>query len=76
MRTSVPTVTRLPISQTSRRKGLSDVIVRMETMWQIFRERQALRSMDDHMLKDLGLDRGQVEKEVNRSFFDVPDQRY
>ena len=76
MRTSVPTVSRFPIAQTSRRKIFTDVIVRLETMWQVYRERHALRSLDDHMLKDLGLDRGQVAKEANRSFFDVPNQRY
>ncbi|MGI9426236.1 MAG: DUF1127 domain-containing protein [Hyphomicrobiaceae bacterium] len=75
MRTSVPTVTRFPISQTSRRHIWTDAIVRLETMWQVYRERQALRSLDERMLKDLGLDRGQIEAETGRSFFDVPDQR-
>lgn len=75
MRTSVPTVTRFPISQTSRRNIWTDVVVRLETMWQVYRERHALRSLDDRMLKDVGLDRGQVEAEAGKSFFDVPDQR-
>ena len=76
MRTSVQTVSKLPISQTSRRKIFTDVIARLETMWQVYRERHALRSLDERILKDIGLDRGLAEREASRSFFDVPDQRY
>ena len=75
MRTSVPTVTRFPISQTSRLNIWTDAIARLETIWQVYRERQALRSLDERMLKDVGLDRGQVEAEAGKSFFDVPGQR-
>lgn len=76
MRTSVPTVTRLPNLQTSRRKIFNDAIARLEMMWQVYRERQTLRTLDDREIKDIGLNRDLVDKEARRSFFDVPDQRY
>lgn len=35
------------------------------------RQRRALRMMDGHMLRDIGLSRADVECEANRSFWDV-----
>ncbi len=75
MRASVPTI--LPVERTApsvmeRLNGLFDKI---EFAWQVRRERDQLRGLDDHMLKDLGLDRGQVEAEVSRSLFDLPRKR-
>ncbi len=42
---------------------------------QIYRERRALQALSDHMLKDIGLSRSQIEAEVMRGLFDLPDQR-
>lgn len=75
MRTSVPSVAHCPANQTSGRARWTTLIARLELMWQIHRERSMLQRLDDHMLKDLGLDRGQVETEAARSFFDVPGGR-
>lgn len=36
------------------------------------RERRRLLTLDDRMLKDLGLSRGDVHAEASRSLFDVP----
>lgn len=35
-------------------------------------ERRSLMALDDRMLKDIGLSRGQAENEAGRSIFDVP----
>ena len=38
-----------------------------------WRQRQTLARLDDHLLRDLGLSRRDVESEVNRPIWDVPD---
>jgi uncharacterized protein YjiS (DUF1127 family) len=35
------------------------------------RQRRALQMMDNHMLRDIGLSRADVECEANRSFWDA-----
>ncbi|MEZ5843534.1 MAG: DUF1127 domain-containing protein [Hyphomicrobiaceae bacterium] len=42
---------------------------------QVYRERRDLARLDDRMLKDIGLDRGQAFREVSRDFADLPRQR-
>jgi uncharacterized protein YjiS (DUF1127 family) len=37
-------------------------------------ERRSLMALDDRMLKDIGLSRGQAENEAGRSIFDVPQR--
>lgn len=37
------------------------------------RQRRALRDIDDHILKDIGLTRRQAEQEAARPFWDAPD---
>lgn len=39
------------------------------------RERRALASLDDHMLRDIGLSRSMVHRETSRSLFDLPQNR-
>lgn len=41
----------------------------------ISRERRELASLDDRMLKDIGLSRSLAEREVSRDFLDVPEHR-
>ncbi|MGH1351568.1 MAG: DUF1127 domain-containing protein [Methyloligellaceae bacterium] len=38
-------------------------------------ERYKLSRLDDRMLKDIGLSKADVHKEVNRSFWDTPEPR-
>lgn len=38
------------------------------------RERQALQTLDDATLKDLGLSRTDVQREAMRGMFDLPNQ--
>lgn len=75
MRTSVPSIAHIPARQTSVRARWTDLVARLELMWQVNRERHSLEALDDRLLKDIGLDRGQVEAEAGKSFFDVPKGR-
>lgn len=40
--------------------------------WEIHRERRALARLDAAMLKDIGLNHREAQREANRSFWDVP----
>lgn len=40
--------------------------------YRTWRERRALARLDDRMLKDIGLSRGDVYRETTRGFFDPP----
>jgi uncharacterized protein YjiS (DUF1127 family) len=41
-------------------------------MGRVASQRRALRLLDDHQLKDLGLSRADALREANRPFWDVP----
>jgi uncharacterized protein YjiS (DUF1127 family) len=41
----------------------------------VWRERRMLASLDDSTLKDIGLNRADVEREAGRSPFDLPQRR-
>lgn len=42
------------------------------TLFRVHSERQRLMALDDHMLKDIGLSRGDAYAEASRSMFDIP----
>ncbi|MCQ4294696.1 DUF1127 domain-containing protein [Pseudomonas stutzeri] len=42
---------------------------------QLARQRRQLASLSDEMLKDIGRSRADIEREVNRPFWDEPAQR-
>lgn len=48
---------------------------RLDTAWRIRRERRQLASLDDRLLKDIGLSRSLAHVEAGRSFFDLPAGR-
>ncbi len=75
MRTSVPTISSIPTTGPSLLVRVGRLIAKLELMLQVQRERHALRALDDRMLKDIGLDRGQVEIESSRSWLDLPAGR-
>ena len=43
--------------------------------YELHRQRQQLASLNDEMLKDIGLSRADIEPEVNRPFWDEPFRR-
>lgn len=75
MGTSVPSIAHIPATRVPGHVGWTSLIARLETMWQVYKERHALKSLDERMLNDLGINRGQADVEANRSFFDLPDNR-
>jgi uncharacterized protein YjiS (DUF1127 family) len=52
----------------TRLATLIDVI---DDCFEVRRQRRALSMMDNHMLKDIGLSRADVEHETTRSFWDT-----
>ena len=75
MPTSVPSIAHIPSRRKSGRVRWINFVNRLELMWQVFKERDQLKSLDDHALKDLGLDRDQVKRETNRSISDILGNR-
>lgn len=61
---------RTPAS--SRGLRLIDIVAHLGTLRAIARQRRELASMDDHMLRDIGLSRDEAEREASRSLWDVP----
>lgn len=52
--------------QSRPRHGLiARVMLRIEAYMELRRQRHALRQLDDHMLKDIGLTRGDVDRIAN-----------
>lgn len=46
--------------------GLGSVLERMLTAHERWRQRQALLALDDHLLKDIGVSRADVEREISK----------
>jgi Domain of unknown function (DUF1127) len=49
--------------------------VHLQFINRVWRERRMLASLDDSALKDIGLNRADVERETGRSPFDLPKRR-
>ena len=64
-----------PKLQEKAQRRLNKFIAWAELVPKIASERRQLRGLDERMLKDMGLDRAEVEKEAGRSLLDVPDDR-
>ena len=50
------------------------IVSRIFTFQGIWKERQRLAAMDDHLLKDIGLTREDVQKEAKRPTWDAPER--
>jgi len=63
---------RTAIDMDSRAEGPLRRLALFVSAWLKWRaERRALQSLDDQLLKDIGLSRGDVEREVRRKWYDV-----
>lgn len=54
----------------ARRTGL---LARLARAYGIWRQRQALRRLDDLRLRDLGISRAEAEAEARRPIWDAPE---
>ena len=61
---------RFPLSRHTR-PALLGVVLKAYSIW---RERQQLSALDEHMLKDVGLTRFDVETETKRPIWDAPNR--
>lgn len=52
------------------------VLDRIDAAWTVRRERNALLSLDDRMLSDVGLSRTDAEREAGRGLFDLCERRF
>lgn len=75
MRTSLPSIAHIPAQSGSGRVRWANFVKRLELMWDVYKERDRLKGLDSHALRDLGIDRDQVAREANRSFLDIPENR-
>ena len=57
--------------RSTRKQGLLGVLLRAYSIW---RERQHLAELDDHLLKDIGVTKDQAEAEAERPVWDAPSR--
>jgi len=55
---------------------LQKITDRLDRWHRLARERRQLQALSDHMLKDIGLTRADVEREASRPFWDDRDIRH
>lgn len=55
-----------------RRSGPANPVDRVLDAAALARQRRHLSELDSHLLRDIGLDRDAVEREISRSVWDVP----
>ena len=72
MRTSVPSIAHIPTQSGSGSVRWANFVKRLTLIWEVYKERYRLTALDSHALRDLGIDRDQVAREANRSFFRYP----
>ena len=72
-RTSVPTLR--PAVGSHARSMWGWALSFVQAAFVVAAERHQLSSLDDHLLKDIGLSRRLAEREVGRAFLDVPAER-
>lgn len=68
---------QIGLARSTKRRalGLGRLFSAFAAMSQVARERRALRRLDGHALKDLGLSRADVEREATRAPWDLPTDR-
>lgn len=58
-----------------RPTGVATVFAQVRRALEVRRQRQALLSLDERMLADVGLSKADVYRESNRPFMDLPGQQ-
>lgn len=48
------------------------LLARLTQILTLARSRRALKHLDDHLLRDIGLNRAEAEAEMRRPFWDAP----
>ncbi len=61
---------RFPLARNTRPALLGTVL----KAFSIWRERQTLRDLDDHILKDIGVTRDDADVETKRPVWDAPNR--
>ncbi|OED38799.1 hypothetical protein AB833_18240 [Chromatiales bacterium (ex Bugula neritina AB1)] len=54
---------------------ISGSMSRLRLALQIYQERRDLRTISEDSLRDIGIDRVSINREADRSIFDIPDNR-
>ncbi len=52
------------------------LVAKLKFAKQIAKERNSLRYLSDHQLRDIGMTRDQIGTEINRSILDLPHARF
>lgn len=52
-----------------------DLLINIPAMNEVWRERQELDLMTSRHIKDVGLNPNGIRREINRSYFDIPQER-
>ncbi len=68
---SVPAIARTKFAAVPGAHGLA----RVKLMLRVWNERHALQGLDDRALKDIGINRVDVDREASRSLLDIPTNR-
>lgn len=58
--------------QPSRKTSLDAILAQIGHLFAVRRERMELGDLDDHMLEDIGLTRGEALAEARRGLWDAP----
>lgn len=68
------TFTALPAAQTAARpaRARTSVVARLAHAMAVWRQRNRLESLPQHMLRDIGLTEGDVAREASRPLWDAP----
>ena len=69
------TMTRSSFAPAIRFAPVGTLLTTLMKAWQVARERRALRHVDPHILKDIGLTQEQAAIEASRPIWDLPANR-
>ncbi len=73
MSTRTKGLTLRPLAS-ARRTPLTGSVVYLKSLYGIWRERQFLKRLDDHLLRDIGRSRSEAQAEAKRPAWDAPNR--